>query len=208
MTLISWSGGPIMRGGAIGTEQACCCGPAPPTGCNCSGSAITLPRQLSVTIAIGASTFKNTDCEDQGFKDIVDGTYVLDFVSMTNSGTRALYHLLGCPLNENCTALNVAVNWSCSGDSELSFNWCNLDNECYQRIFCQVTFAPPNNQTNPYWLQPLCSLVTNDPYTAVIEHAGDRDYPPNFNTGLTNCGQNTDFLTAEYEATFTIEPIW
>ncbi len=26
MTLISWNGGPIFRSGAVGTEQACCCG--------------------------------------------------------------------------------------------------------------------------------------------------------------------------------------
>lgn len=33
MTLISWNGGPIFRNGAVGTEQACCCGGPPPFTC-------------------------------------------------------------------------------------------------------------------------------------------------------------------------------
>lgn len=199
MTLISWSGGPIMRGGAIGTESGCCCGPPPPTGCNCSGSAIALPRQVSVTIDIGNATFNNSTCTDQGFRDLINGTYILDFFGVA-AGTIA-YLFDGFP--------GVVLSWSCNGafDSEVGFVDCNLD-RCYQRIYSQITLASPNDQNNPYWLAPLCSLETNEPYTAVVEHAADRDYPPSFDTDRTFCDENGIFPTGTYEATFTIEPIW
>lgn len=59
MTSISWQNGPILRNGAIGTEQACCCAPDV-CASQCSGN--STPSTITFTISNAAGlTFENFD---------------------------------------------------------------------------------------------------------------------------------------------------
>lgn len=49
MTLIAWNGGPIFYNGAVGTEQACCCGESPP------------PCEPCEDCSFSSSQFQNAD---------------------------------------------------------------------------------------------------------------------------------------------------
>lgn len=54
MTSIAWNGGPIVRGGAVGTEQSCCCGGGCPPCC------------VGVTRVSGEDYDTKAECEAQG----------------------------------------------------------------------------------------------------------------------------------------------
>lgn len=103
MTLISWNGtGPILKSGAIGTEQACCCGGI--KFCTCSAPA---PSSVSMQITLGTlvSTFGTPDpsCDKASVEAKVNKTYVLSQDAPTalswsySDGETNVLFSLGCP---------------------------------------------------------------------------------------------------------------
>jgi hypothetical protein len=159
MTLIAWNvTGPILKNGAIGTEQACCCGDTASTvtGCCSSGVAKVVPSSVSVTLTLGAR-YDGTYCTQAEAEALINGTYVLPFVDLGFT-TLATYSLT---LSNGMT---VELVWYCNANPSmfLAVRWCDIAADCYRRAFfdfyCDKVPSTTFGRTGP----TLCSITEGD----------------------------------------------
>lgn len=108
MTLISWNGtGPILKSGAIGTEQACCCGGFCSYECSGAGSPET------ITVVVSGCTYTPTSFDP-------NGTYILNRIAGYQSLTYPLYQCLYWEYTESPGCYTWDPNLSPFGGSSSS----------------------------------------------------------------------------------------
>lgn len=213
MTLISWNGtGPILKSGAIGTEQACCCNVTPPPSVgNCCGSiprtAVTVARSLSVTLTLGTkiATISPTICTQAQAEALINGTYILPYLDSL-AGTAARYSLT------TAAGVLVTVGWYCrelGGVSMvLELGYCDIPAGCYDRASLTFSFDAPGFSAYGSSAPTLCSITqgNTDEITGLTNNPGN-DYLV-MDQGILSCSSNAGYNFDRYDVTISIVPSW
>lgn len=198
MTLIAWnSTGPILKNGAIGTEQACCCGGGGPTVENCcSGATVTVPRSLNVTLTLGSqiTTFDPTSCGRAAAEALINGTYSLPFPYST--------------VLSNGMTLTVA--WYCSGAVSmfLEIRFCDTAQPCLDRANLDFQFDAPGYSVFGSSAPTLCSITQGDTTAWTGQSNNPGNDPITIAGNLFTCSQNSGFQFDRYNISISITPSW
>jgi hypothetical protein len=131
MTLIAWNNGPILKNGAIGTEQACCCAQKNKA-CTCNDPYGYAPFTVTAEVTLGAFLSGSTgSCANADAEAQVNGTYVLPYIGPNGFGS-TIYQLT------LANGMNVEYRIRCTADgaipSELVMGFCDLSTACFQRL--------------------------------------------------------------------------
>jgi hypothetical protein len=203
MTLIAWNvTGPILKNGAIGTEQACCCtSDPPPTACSCSGSPVTVPRSVSLEVSLGALLFSSGTCTQADVEAFIEGTYSLPF---SFSDTLGAYYKTTLS-----SGVEVGFDWYCStlspnANAAFGFSYCDGSKTCISRYVSVYYFGVPGGTFWPANIPALCDVTTGDT-TAYSTTYGD---PKSFEQGPLDCASGANAGRRRYDMNVTVTPSW
>ena len=199
MTLIAWnSTGPILKNGAIGTEQACCCAQKNKV-CTCSDPYGYAPASVIAEVTLGTlASGSMGSCAQADAAAQLDGTYVLPYVTKNPFTDDFVYSTTLA----NGTVITYETRCTSNGSSvpRLLITFCDIAVPCFQRI----SFEASLNTL-------LCDLTYGstvaDTFASV--HGGNGIDSDLFNPfgGPVNCGSLPTYR-AFFNVTVSVTPQW